>query len=73
VFSEVDLFNIDYGKFPDMRYVKVMEVVVEPGETVFLPVGWWHAVESLDRSISTSFNNFLFPNNWIFKNPQDTR
>lgn len=73
VFSEVDIFNIDYTKFPEMQSVKILEVVVEPGETMFLPVGWWHAVESLDRSISTSFINFNLPNNWIFKNPQDTR
>ena len=69
VFSEIDIFNIDYNKFPKIKNVKIIEAIVEPGETIFLPLGWWHAVESLDRSISTSFLNFVFPNTWEFKNP----
>jgi mannose-6-phosphate isomerase-like protein (cupin superfamily) len=30
----------------------VREVIVEPGETVFLPLGWWHQVTTLDVSLS---------------------
>lgn len=30
------------------------DVVLAPGETLFLPVGWWHEVRSLDVSISFS-------------------
>jgi len=69
VFSPVDLENIDYEKYPKMRDVKIMEVTVEPGETVFLPLGWWHGVVSLEKSISLSFNDFIYPNNWVYKNP----
>ena len=68
VFSPVDLEDIDYEKYPKMRNVRIMEVTVEPGETVFLPLGWWHGVISLEKSISLSFNDFIYPNNWVFNN-----
>jgi ribosomal protein L16 Arg81 hydroxylase len=69
VFSEVDLFNIDYNKFPLMRGVQIAELVVEPGETLFLPLGWWHGVEALEPSISVSSTAFKYPNHWKFNNP----
>ena len=40
----------------------VIETIIGPGEAVFLPVGWWHAVEALDLSASMSFTNFRRPN-----------
>jgi ribosomal protein L16 Arg81 hydroxylase len=49
--------------------VKMMEVIVEPGETVFLPLGWWHQVTSLDVSISFSFTNLAMPNQFAYVNP----
>jgi len=39
----------------------VLEVVVEPGETMFLPLGWWHQVRSLDVSLSFSYSNLALP------------
>lgn len=63
VFSLVDIFNIDYSRFPLMSNVKYIDVVVNPGEALFLPLGWWHGVKSLDKSISISFTDFAFKNN----------
>ncbi len=36
----------------------VIETVIAPGEAIFLPVGWWHAVEAVDLSASITFTNF---------------
>jgi hypothetical protein len=72
VFSPVDLENIDYEKYPLMKKVSVMEVTVEEGEAIFLPVGWWHNVVSKDVCISLSFCGFIFPNTWNFINPKET-
>lgn len=57
-YSAVDLLNIDYIKFPRMSRVSILEAIIEPGEFIFIPIGWWHWVRSLDISISVSFTNF---------------
>jgi|GEM_PF-305560 len=69
VFSEVDLENPDLEKYPLFKGVRVIEAVLEPGEIIFVPVGWWHQVKGLDPSIALSFTNFLFPNDFNYQNP----
>lgn len=68
VFSQVDLEKPDYDKYPLFKDVKVLEVVLEPGEMIFVPVGWWHQVKALDISIAVSFTNFVFPNQFNYQN-----
>jgi ribosomal protein L16 Arg81 hydroxylase len=72
VFSEVDLENIDYDQYPLFKDVKIIETVLEPGEIIFIPVGWWHQVKGLDVTIALSFTNFIFPNEYNYKNPHIT-
>ena len=57
-FSAIDIDNPDFERFPAFRDVTVLETVVAPGELLLLPIGWWHAVRSLEPSISLSFQNF---------------
>jgi len=70
VFSEVDLEQPDLVRHPAIADVKVVEVIVEPGETVFLPLSWWHQVTSLDTCISFSFSNLDLPNLYVYQNPE---
>jgi len=69
VYSPIDLDAPDLLRYPAFREVKVLEVVVEPGETVFLPLGWWHQVTALDVSLSFSFTNIDVPNSYSYTNP----
>ena len=69
VYSPIDLDAPDLVRYPDFKGVKVLEVVAEPGDTVFLPLGWWHQVTSLDVSLSFSYTNLAVPNQYTFKNP----
>jgi ribosomal protein L16 Arg81 hydroxylase len=69
VYAEVDPANPDYQAYPDFRDAATTLVTLEPGETLFLPVGWWHRVESLDISISLSFTNFMYANQFRWQHP----
>jgi ribosomal protein L16 Arg81 hydroxylase len=69
VFSKVDLEKPDYDRYPLFKEVPVIETILEAGEIIFVPVGWWHQVKGLDISIALSFTNFIFPNKYNFHNP----
>ena len=69
VFSPLDLAQPDLARWPALADVTVLEVTVEPGETLFVPVGWWHQVRSLDVCISLSFTNVALPNEFSYRNP----
>ena len=51
-------------KYPLMKKTTSIEVVLEPSDALFIPIGWWHCVESLDVSISLSFTNFAVENSF---------
>jgi hypothetical protein len=72
VFSPIDIDVPDFARYPLFRDVKVHEVVVEPGETIFLPLAWWHQVSGLDISLSLSYTNIDVPNDYTFNNPSIT-
>jgi ribosomal protein L16 Arg81 hydroxylase len=38
------------------------ELVLEPGDALFIPVGWWHAIEALEVSMTLAFVDFGVPN-----------
>jgi hypothetical protein len=69
VFSPVDLERPDLHRYPLAAQARVIETVLEPGETIFLPLGWWHEVASLDVSLSFSYTNLTVPNEFTFVNP----
>jgi ribosomal protein L16 Arg81 hydroxylase len=58
VFSEVDCEKPDLVRHPLYRYANKFVFDLNPGEALFIPVGWWHHVRALDVSISVSFTNF---------------
>jgi ribosomal protein L16 Arg81 hydroxylase len=68
-FTEVDARNIDLARYPAMAGVTIHDCVLEPGEILFLPVGWWHHVEALDTSVTLASTNFLWPNDFYTNYP----
>ena len=51
-YSQVNLRNPDYDKFPLFRQAKPFRVTVKEGETIFFPTGWWHSTEIHEPNIT---------------------
>jgi hypothetical protein len=66
VYSEVDVWAPDLARHPRYAGLEPIEAELEPGDALFIPVGWWHAAEALEISISVSFTGFRFPNHYAF-------
>lgn len=55
--SAADLSNIDYEKYPALKYAKGYQHDLKPGETLFMPSGIWHYIQYLDGSFSLSLRS----------------
>ncbi len=64
MYAAADPEKPDLKRFPEWRDARVLDVVVEAGEALFIPAGWWHHVRSLDVAISLSLTNFRYANSF---------
>ncbi len=53
----------DYEKYPLFKNAVPVKDVVQPGETIFVPKGWWHTARSLEPTISIA-QDLLTRHNW---------
>jgi len=53
--SAVDCEREDWEKHPLSKDAKYKEVVLMPGDAIFIPAGAWHYVRSLSTSISVNY------------------
>ena len=44
----------DYEKFPALKLAQGVEAILEHGDTLFMPSGWWHHMEYLDSGFAMS-------------------
>ena len=69
VYCDVDPEQPD--RYPELRGVPILSVELAPGDSLFIPVGWWHHVRGLEVSISLSFTNLRVQNNYDWYHPGD--
>ncbi len=50
-----DLKKIDFEKYPGLKYVKGIELILEPGDAVYMPSGWWHYNTYLDAGLGVAY------------------
>jgi len=44
----------DYEKFPALKLAQGLDFILEPGDTLFMPSGYWHHMEYLDSGFAMS-------------------
>jgi histone arginine demethylase JMJD6 len=58
-----DIDHVDLDRFPLFAHASLEIADLEPGDTLFVPAGWWHTTRSWSTSITASFN-FANACNW---------
>lgn len=48
---------------------RLLELVLAPGEALFIPAGWWHQIDALDPSISVSILDLAWRNDFGWYRP----
>lgn len=46
--------KVDYEKFPALKLAEGFDFIMEPGDTLFMPAGYWHHMEYLDSGFAMS-------------------
>ncbi|MEO8215695.1 MAG: cupin-like domain-containing protein [Acidobacteriota bacterium] len=59
----VNPLHPDYDKYPLWKEAKGITFVLEPGQTLFVPCGWWHYTRMLTPSITIGYDQ-LCAANW---------
>ncbi|WOE75735.1 cupin-like domain-containing protein [Alterisphingorhabdus coralli] len=71
-FSQWTAEDFDQAETESNTMPAMLECEIGPGEAIFLPVGWWHHVTGLDRTISMSFTGFARGNDFYSDYIKDT-
>ncbi len=53
--TEVDFRSPDFDRYPLLKKVNRYEVVLNPGDVLYVPPHFWHYIENLDDTISLAF------------------
>jgi histone arginine demethylase JMJD6 len=64
----VDLLNPDLAEFPLFEQAEGFRFSLHPGETLFVPAGWWHTARILSPSVTVSINGVNQANGAAFRN-----
>lgn len=54
-YSLVDVHNPDYKNYPALQLVKGYDFILEPGDSLFMPGGYWHHMTYLGGGFSISY------------------
>jgi ribosomal protein L16 Arg81 hydroxylase len=73
VYSPFDPERPDFERFPALEGVEPHDVVLSPGEALFVPIGCFHHVRALEPSINLTFTNFRAPNQFVWYFPGGVR
>jgi hypothetical protein len=65
--SLVDLDRPDLEKYPGLFYLEKYECILEPGDALFMPSGYWHFITYLDSGFSVSYRKLAYDRETRFR------
>ena len=60
---QVDIWQPDFTAYPLLRQARVAQYTLEPGDMIYIPANWWHAVRNTTLSMAVTFNS-INRGNW---------
>lgn len=63
--EDYDIENPDFEKFPALDGIQGQQTILEHGDTLFMPTGYWHWMKYLDGSFSISLR--AWDSSWAIK------
>jgi hypothetical protein len=54
VHTTIDIDHPDFTKYPALQYAKGMSTILEYGDTLYMPSGYWHHIEYLEGGYGLS-------------------
>jgi len=57
VSCNIDIGNPDFNRYPRLKDVTGYECILEEGDTLFIPSGWWHYIYYIDGGFSLSLRS----------------
>jgi hypothetical protein len=62
--SLIDLDSPDLKKYPGLNYIETYECILEHGDSLFMPSGYWHYITYLDGGFSVSYRKMAYSLKW---------
>jgi hypothetical protein len=62
---------IDDAQYPLFKDATIFTVTLNPGDALFIPIGWWHHVRSLDVSVTLTCTSFVRANDYHCAYPRN--
>jgi hypothetical protein len=53
-YYDAEKSQVNYEDFPALRMARGYDIILEPGDTLFMPAGYWHHMEYLESGFAMS-------------------
>ena len=56
--SQVDIWNIDIQKYPLLKHITYDKIILEKGESLYIPAFYWHSIRNIENSIAITYHYY---------------
>jgi hypothetical protein len=60
--TDLDDPTLSAERFGKLAGARIYDIVLGPGDFLFVPLAWWHQVRALDFSVTLTYTQFRWPN-----------